>query len=85
MFFKALVFQGPGFSESRFFRVQVFQSPGFQGPGFQGPGSRFRVQVSGVALFRMISEKMMKSGSFFHVEKDMDFEKFNCFFIEFLR
>ena len=49
------VFQGPGFSGSRFFRVQVIQDPGFsgsrffrvnifQGPGFQGPvaGSRVR-------------------------------------------
>ena len=52
------VFQGPAFSVSRFFRVQVFQSPGFsgcgsrvQGPGpgsgsrVQGPGSRSRVRV----------------------------------------
>ena len=49
------VFQGPGFSVSRFFSVQVFQCPGSSGSRFfrfqvsQGPGfsrSRFfRVQV----------------------------------------
>ena len=33
------VFHSPGFSESRFFRVQVFLSPGFSGSRF------FRVQV----------------------------------------
>ena len=33
------VFQGPGFSESKFFRVQVFQGPGFSESRF------FRVQV----------------------------------------
>ena len=37
------VFQGPGFSESRFFRVKGFQGPDFSGSGsrvkvFQGPG-----------------------------------------------
>ena len=42
----------PGFSESRFFRVQVFQGAGpgsgsrVQGPG-PGPGSRVRVQGPG--------------------------------------
>ena len=36
------VFQGPRFSEFRFFRVQVFQGP--------GPGSRVRVQVLEVAV-----------------------------------
>ena len=43
----------PGFSGSRFFRIQVFQGPGpgswsrIQSPGFrvQGPGPRSRVQV----------------------------------------
>ena len=35
----------PGFSGSRFFRVQVFQSP-----GFSGSGSRVRVQVLEVAV-----------------------------------
>ena len=34
------VFLGPGFSVSRFFRVQVFEDPG---PGFSGSGSRVRV------------------------------------------
>ena len=34
----------PGFSGSRFFRVQVFQ-----GPGFSGSGYRVRVQVFEVA------------------------------------
>ena len=42
----------PGFSGSRFFRVQVFQSPGFPGSSFfrvqvQSPGSRVRVQGPG--------------------------------------
>ena len=48
----------PGFSGSRFFRVQVFQSPGFSGSRFlrvqvfqgPGPGSRVRVQVLEVAV-----------------------------------
>ena len=52
------VFHSPGFSESRFFRVQVFLSPSFSvsrffriqfflGPGFSG--SRFfRVRVEGL-------------------------------------
>ena len=45
----------PGFSGSRFFRVQVFQGPGFSGSGSrvqgpdQNPGSRVRVQVLEVA------------------------------------
>ena len=48
-------YQGPGFSESRFFMVQVFHGPGFSGSRFfrvqgQGPGSRVRVQVLEVAL-----------------------------------
>ena len=48
----------PGFSRSRFFRVQVFQSPGFPGSWFfraqvfQGPGFSgfrfFRVRVQGL-------------------------------------
>ena len=42
------VFQDPGFSESRFFKVEVFQGPR---PGFgsrvQGPGSGSRVQGPG--------------------------------------
>ena len=46
----------PGFSGSRFFRVQVFQGPGFSGPRFfrvqvfqgPGPGSRSRVRVQGL-------------------------------------
>ena len=35
----------------------------------------------------MIGEKkiMMESGSVFHTEQKMEFEKFNCFFIDFLR
>ena len=44
----------PGFSGSRFFRVQVFQGPGFSGSRFfrvlvqdPGPGSRVRVRVQG--------------------------------------
>ena len=47
----------PGFSGSRFIRVQVFQGPGFSGSRFfrvrvQGPesGSRVRVQVLEVAV-----------------------------------
>ena len=28
---------------------------------------------------------MMKSCSVFHIEQKMEFEKFNCFFIDFLR
>ena len=43
------VFHGPGFSGSRFFRVQVFQGPGFSGFSFfwvwvqvQGLGPGFR-------------------------------------------
>ena len=43
-FFRIQIFQGPGFSESRFFRFQVFQGPG------PGSGSRVRVQVLEVAL-----------------------------------
>ena len=39
----------PGFSGSRFFRVQVFQVPGFSGSGsrVQGPGPGSRVQGLG--------------------------------------
>ena len=33
-FFRIQIFQGPGFSESRFFRVQVFQVPDFSGSRF---------------------------------------------------
>ena len=34
----------------------------------------------------MISEKkMMKSCSVFHIEQNMEFEKFDCSFVEFLR
>ena len=33
----------------------------------------------------MISEKMMKSCSVIHVEQNMEFEKFNCLFIDSLR
>ena len=33
----------------------------------------------------MISEKMMKSCSVFHIEQKMEFEKFYCFFVDFLR
>ena len=33
----------------------------------------------------MISKKIMKSCSVFHTEQKMEFEKFNYFFIEFLR
>ena len=47
----------PGFSRSRFFRVQVFQVPGFSGSRFfrvrvqgAGPVSRVRVQVLEVAI-----------------------------------
>ena len=32
----------PGFSLSRFFRVQVFQGTGFSGSRVQGPGPGFR-------------------------------------------
>ena len=32
-----------------------------------------------------MKKKMMKSCSVFHTERKMEFEKFNCFFIEFLR
>ena len=41
--FTVQTFQGPGFSGSRFFRVQVFWVQLFQGPVFFG--SRSRVQV----------------------------------------
>ena len=40
----------PDFSGSRFFRAQVFEGPGFPGSRFlrvQGPGSRVRVQGPG--------------------------------------
>ena len=39
----------PGFSGSRFSRVQVFQDPGFSGSRVQGlgPGSGSRVRVQG--------------------------------------
>ena len=30
-------------------------------------------------------KKMMKSYSVFHIEQKMEFEKFNCFFVDFLR
>ena len=43
-FFRVQVFQGPDFSESRFFRVRV------QGPGFSESESRIRVQLLEVAL-----------------------------------
>ena len=33
----------------------------------------------------MISEKKMKSCSVFHTKHKMEFEKFNCFFADFLR
>ena len=33
----------------------------------------------------MISEKMMKSYSVFHIQRKTEFEKFNCFFVDFLR
>ena len=33
----------------------------------------------------MIIEKKMKSCSVFHIEQKMGFEKFNCFFGDFLR
>ena len=35
----------PDFSGSRFFRAQVFEGPGFLGSRVQGPGSVSRVQV----------------------------------------
>ena len=50
------VFQGPGFSGSRFFRVEVFQGPGFSGSRFSvsrfgpGPGSGSRYKVQGPSL-----------------------------------
>ena len=44
-FFRVQVFQGPGFSEFRFFRVRV-QGPGFGfGSRVQGQGSGSRVRV----------------------------------------
>ena len=30
-------------------------------------------------------KKMMKSYSVFHIEQKTEFEKFNCFFVDFLR
>ena len=33
----------------------------------------------------MISEEKKKSCSVFHTEQKMEFEKFNCFFVDFLR
>ena len=54
----------PGFSGSRFFRVQVFQGPGFLGSGsrVQGPGSgsMVRVQVLEVAQFTYYLDKTLK-------------------------
>ena len=48
--FKNCCNQGPGFSRSKFFRVQVFQDPGFSGSRFSGSsflgsGSRVQIQV----------------------------------------
>ena len=54
----------PGFSGSRFFRVQVFQGPGFlrSGSRVQGPGSgsMVRVQVLEVAQFTYYLDKTLK-------------------------
>ena len=47
MFFKALVFQGPGFSESRFFRVQIFRVRSRVQVQDLGSCSRSRVQGLG--------------------------------------
>ena len=60
----------PGFSGSRFFRIQVFQGPSpgsgsrVQGPGL-GPGSRVRVQGSGPRsrLRVQVLEVAIKNGS----------------------
>ena len=62
-------FQGPGFSESRFFRVQVFQDPVFSVSAFgsrvQGPGSasRFRAQVLEVVIQNIFGETLRKKYS----------------------
>ena len=44
-FFRVQIFQGPGFSRSRFLRAQVFWFQVIQGPGFSRSGSRVRIQV----------------------------------------
>ena len=47
--FRVPVFQDPGFSGSRFFRVQVFQGPdpGFRSSRFPVKLSRFLILVGG--------------------------------------
>ena len=49
MFFMVQVFQGPGFSGSRFFRIHMFRVQVFLGPG-PGPRSRIWVQVLEAAM-----------------------------------
>ena len=63
MFFIVQDFQSSGFSESRFFRVQVFLGLGYSGPGFSGSGSRVWVQVLEVAKKKKktISRSLLKN------------------------
>ena len=60
-----LVFHGPGFSRSRFARVQVFQCPNFSGPMAQGPGPGFRSSL--------YSEKYLAFASFNSFIANLDF------------
>ena len=53
-FFMAQVFQGLGFSGSRFLRVQVL------GPSFSGSGSRVRVQVLEVTFTEVKSKRRQR-------------------------
>ena len=60
-FFRVQVFQGPGFSQSRFFRLQVFLSPGFSGSRF------FWVQVflgSGFSGYRFFWVQVFQGTGF---------------------
>ena len=56
-FVRVQLFLSPGFSRSRFFRVQVFQRPGFSGSTF----FRVRVQGLGPRLRRSSEEDVMLS------------------------
>ena len=57
---QSLVFPGPGFSRSRFARVQFFQCPNFSGSTAQGPGPGFRSSL--------YSEKYLAFASFNSLE-----------------
>ena len=63
----------PGFSGSRFFRVQVFQ-----GPGFSGSGSRVRVQVLEVAIFQnILHEIFSEKAAAFYGNRTIHFAKYD--------